>query len=259
MIRNLNKVRLEGVMNISIPLSGMALAVCAFFPVSSSAQGSKTVADQPKVLVELFSSLNCGACPKANANLIHLSQDSNIMPITWSVSYWDYLGSKDPNARPEFLKRQRAYADYFNLRGPYTPQAVIDGCAQNTGLSEESVARKIALVKSEADLGVSIRFSKSGFDISTRQTARPSTVWLAGYRPGITQLVPTKGSNAGKTMDHVNLATSIQSLGDWDGVELAHFDASCTAPACLVIVQESGTAEILSIGVMPAVAKPAEG
>jgi hypothetical protein len=239
-------------MIFSLLRSFLSLPLLGVFIAPSLAQDKVVPPERPQVLVELFSSLNCGACPKANANLIHLSEDPKVMPITWSVSYWDYLGSKDPNARPEFLARQRAYADYFNLRGPYTPQAVIDGCAQNTGLSEKIVASKVSHVEAETDPGVSMKMDRSGVRVSTRIPTRKATVWLAGYQPGITQLTPTKGSNAGKAMDHVNLATSLKPLGEWDGKTVKHFDATCADPACLVIVQESETSEILAIGNMPA-------
>ena len=83
------------------------------------------------ILVELFTSQNCPACPAANEKLIELSKSDTIFPLTWSVSYWDYLGEKDPFAQPEFNKRQRKYADHFNLRAPFTPQAVVDMMLSN--------------------------------------------------------------------------------------------------------------------------------
>jgi hypothetical protein len=57
----------------------------------------------------------------------------DVLILTWSVDYWDYLGGKDPMAMGESKERQRAYVDRFKLRGPYTPQTVYNGVEQCPG------------------------------------------------------------------------------------------------------------------------------
>ena len=76
-------------------------------------------------LIELFASQNCRACPKAHKTLKAVDEArDDVLILTWSVDYWDYLGGKDPMAMGESKERQRAYVDRFRLRGPYTPQTV---------------------------------------------------------------------------------------------------------------------------------------
>lgn len=219
------------------------------------AAGAETPAsDVTPVLVELFSSQSCGSCPTANENLIDLAEDPHIFPIVWSVSYWEYLGDEEPYASPEFLSRQRTYADSFSLRGPYTPQVVVDGCMQNTGMSPDEIRRKIHHADMEVNPDISVTMEPDAVRIAPIDTASPSDVWLVGYRPGITELTPDTGRNAGKTLRHAHMATSLQNLGLWDGQSEVSFDVQCPAEACLVIVQESGSQEILHFEVMPSFA-----
>ena len=45
------------------------------------------------VLVELFASQNCRACPKAHKTLKAVNAErDDLLVLTWSVDYWDYLG-----------------------------------------------------------------------------------------------------------------------------------------------------------------------
>jgi hypothetical protein len=83
------------------------------------------------MLVELFASKNCRACPAAYKTLkeVQAERGDSVMVLTWAVDYWDYLGGKEKMALPESKDRQRAYCDHFSLRGPYTPQTVYNGIA----------------------------------------------------------------------------------------------------------------------------------
>lgn len=206
------------------------------------------------VLVELFSSQSCGNCPEANENLIDLAKDPNVFPIVWSVSYWEYIGVKEPYAKPEVQTRQRKYADHFDLRGPYTPQMVIDGCMQNSGLSNPEVLAKISNAEKMKKPDVSLSMTPTSVVVGGNEVAKPSEIWLVGYIPGITELKPEKGRNAGHPMNHVNLATDLERVGMWDGLEPQKFTVKCESEACIVIVQESESGDILDFGILPSVA-----
>lgn len=206
------------------------------------------------VLVELFTSQNCPACPSANEKLIELSETEDIFPLTWSVSYWDYLGWKDTFAKAEFNGRQRSYADAFDLRGPYTPQAVVDGCIQTTGkVSKESVERKIQHAQTPHGYEVGFNLTASGLDLTPVEEIPMVDIWLVGYQPGITAVVPAKGNNKKKMLSHINMATNLYFVGEWDGASKQHFDFGCTDEACLVIVQEQVSKDIVTFEVMPSV------
>ncbi|MEM6666406.1 MAG: DUF1223 domain-containing protein, partial [Pseudomonadota bacterium] len=69
-----------------IVLAAAAAAIC--LPASAK-----------PILVELFASHNCQACPKAHQTLADVGAErDDVLILTWSVDYWDYLGEADPMA-----------------------------------------------------------------------------------------------------------------------------------------------------------------
>src|SRR4051812_13355918 len=98
-----------------------SLAAVAAMPVAA--------ADRQLTVVELFTSQGCSSCPPANANLIKISNRKNVLALSFSVTYWDYLGWKDTSGKPEFTERQIAYEPALRQPGPNTPQMVFNGSA----------------------------------------------------------------------------------------------------------------------------------
>ena len=234
-------------------LSFLSVCVVGLSALTTVAQAQTVPPLNKPVIVELFSSQNCGNCPKANENLIKLAEDPNIFPLVWSVSYWEYTGVKEPYATPEVQARQRRYADFFELRGPYTPQVVIDGCTQSSGLRTENMSKNLEHVALEREPSVSLSVSPKNVMLKSEEALPPTNIWLVGYIPGITELSPEKGRTAGKALRHVNMATNIHKIGNWDGIEPGWFDFECRSLACVVLVQEKESGEILDFSVVPAV------
>jgi hypothetical protein len=59
------------------------------------------------VVVELFQSQGCSSCPPANANVLALAaRRSDVLALSWQVTYWDDLGWKDTFSKPAFTARQ---------------------------------------------------------------------------------------------------------------------------------------------------------
>ena len=106
----------------------LALASLAEFacPAGAGAQASATSA-QVKAVYELFTSQGCSSCPAADAVMGRLAKRDDVIALSLSVDYWDYLGWKDTLARPEFTDRQKAYAKALGDGMVYTPQAVVSG------------------------------------------------------------------------------------------------------------------------------------
>src|SRR5580704_9547240 len=104
-------------------IAPLALAA-ALAPVAGLA------ADRP-VVVELFTSQGCSSCPPANAYLNELSkQRPDVLALAFHVTYWDYLGYRDPFSLQVATERQARYGQRFG-DGSYTPEIVVDG---STGL-----------------------------------------------------------------------------------------------------------------------------
>jgi len=91
---------------------------------------SVTSAARQAALVELYTSQGCSSCPPADRWLTQLdarySRD-RVVPIALHVTYWDYIGWKDPYARSEFTSRQRSLAQTNGSRSVYTPGVFVQG------------------------------------------------------------------------------------------------------------------------------------
>jgi hypothetical protein len=86
-----------------------------------------TSGPQAPTLVELYTSQGCSSCPPADRWLSRLPRDGSVLPLAFHVSYWDYIGWKDPFAQAAFGERQRQQQRINGSRIAYTPQVVLQG------------------------------------------------------------------------------------------------------------------------------------
>jgi len=91
--------------------------------IKSSASGA--------TLIELFTSEGCSSCPPAEAWQNNLKKRSDlwtrVVPVSFHVDYWDYLGWRDNLAHPSYARRQRAYQVKGHSRSVYTPGFFVNG------------------------------------------------------------------------------------------------------------------------------------
>lgn len=81
-------------------------------------------------VVELFTSEGCSNCPPADRWLSSLKSNPEVfkefVPMAFHVDYWDYIGWKDPFAKPAYSERQRNYVREGHVSQSYTPGIVIN-------------------------------------------------------------------------------------------------------------------------------------
>ena len=79
---------------------------------------------QQAALLELYTSQGCSSCPPADhwLSAIRDREDlwSRVVPVAWHVTYWDYLGWRDPFADAANDRRQRQMAAAAGAQ-VYTP------------------------------------------------------------------------------------------------------------------------------------------
>lgn len=171
-------------------------------------------------VIELFQSQGCSSCPPANAVLNALADRDDLITLSFSVNYWDYLGWKDRFARPEYTARQHDYAAGLHNPNVYTPQMVINGRGAIVGTSRAQLDKALT------------QFARSGAepDITTdgdhvtiaTQTGGKASVWLARYDPRSLDVPISAGENAGRTLPHRHIVKQLTQLGEWNGVSASY-------------------------------------
>ncbi|HWA47919.1 MAG TPA: DUF1223 domain-containing protein, partial [Dongiaceae bacterium] len=95
------------------------------------------------IVVELFTSEGCSSCPPANELLGELRQRQYVLPLSFHVDYWDYIGWKDRFGDPGFTRRQYAYAEAQGNSMVYTPQMIIAGAIDVVGSDRAEVDKAL--------------------------------------------------------------------------------------------------------------------
>ena len=206
-------------------------------------------ADSP-VVVELFTSQGCSACPPADALLTQLAGRDDVIALALHVDYWDYIGWADTFASGQFTRRQHAYARHAGQRMVYTPQMIVGGVERVVGYEPMDVAELIAQYR-VVDYPVEVSLSRVEGGIVLRAVAS-----MALEEPGmvvqIVRYIPSemveirRGENAGRTVEYSNIVTEWMRVGTWSGAEpyeLQLVDDSALPIAA--IVQMAGPGQIL--------------
>jgi hypothetical protein len=128
----------------TVAIVAMLLALMAAPVVWVVGEESQPTFRSP-VVVELFQSQGCSDCPPAQEYLNRLSERSDVLALSYGVTYWDYLGRKDSFASPQFTQRQRDYSTRNHGVGVAIPQYWINGQVTVLGASPVRVAQLVYL------------------------------------------------------------------------------------------------------------------
>ena len=213
-------------------------ALAVLFP------GITTAAERP-VVVELFTSQGCSSCPPANVYLNELSKrPSDVLALAFHVTYWDYLGWKDPFSLKVATDRQERYGRRFG-DGSYTPEIVVDGSTGVVGSYRDDVDRAIAKAKANsatvADVRVKTKNGKASIDVGAGQGV--ARVLLVGFdREHITPI--GRGENRGRTMAEANIVRSFRSIAEWSGAPI-HLDEQLPEGEQVAVILEAPDGRIV--------------
>ena len=210
-------------------------------------------AGSARTVVELFTSQGCSSCPPADAFIGELAGREDLLPLSFHVEYWNYLGWRDRFSSPEATARQRSYRRPLGMRYVYTPQIVVNGTAHAVGSGRAEVLRLIEAARGGPSVDIAV--DHSGGDSATlriaagpRQT-RPATIWLVFYDyRHVTEV--RRGENAGASLVNTNVVRTFTRIGSWTGapvkipLSLKRLGAE-GRDACAVIVQQDGNGPIL--------------
>lgn len=206
---------------------------------------------QSPVVVELFTSQGCSACPPADALLADLAQREDVIALALHVDYWDYIGWADTFASAQFTRRQHAYARAGGHRMVYTPQMIVGGVARVQGYEPMHVADLIMAQRAvEYPVEISLTRGEDGRIMLRAVAARAldaadMVVQVVRYNPMETVEI-RRGENAGRSVDYANIVTEWMRVGEWSGAQPFELELADESPYPVVaLVQMSGPGQIL--------------
>jgi len=207
------------------------------------------------MVVELFTSEGCSSCPPADAFMGELAQRQYVLPLSFHVDYWDYIGWKDHFADPLYTRRQYAYAEAQGSSMVYTPQMIVAGAIDVVGSDRKAVDKALKTAYTRNTMyRIHVARDKDGRLIAQFPDARigvPATVWLLTYQKNGESKVQT-GENAGRKLMSFNVVRSLQKIGMWYGpaaeIELKlEPKAKANSPdACAIIANQAEHGPIIA-------------
>jgi len=227
------------------------MRLSAFFAVALGLALAGPAAAASPVVVELFTAQGCASCREASAHTAQLAQEKDVLVLTWSVDYWDYLGWKDTFARPEFAERQRAYAEQLGVAEVYTPQVVVDGRSQSPAVKAGNVQALVREARRTRLDPPQMMFRSAGRVAvgSGRAQHGGAEVWLVRYDPKEQSIEVKDGDNRGHTVVERYVVVELERLGAWRGrpVLLAMPPPSENGLKTVVLVQGVRGGRILGV------------
>ncbi|WP_439155746.1 DUF1223 domain-containing protein [Yoonia sp.] len=200
------------------------------------------------VVVELYTSQGCSACPPADAMLRELAKRDDVIALALHVDYWDYIGWKDVFANPAFSERQHAYAEAAHVATVYTPQMVFNGQDHVVGSRTMQVMDRL---QTQLEKGLPVKLSMTRQESRVLITAPPGApgdyvVQLVRYTPQQAVAIG-RGENAGNEFVYTNIVTSWSVIHRWDGQAALALDAPAVGPdPVVVIIQKAGHGRIVA-------------
>ncbi len=241
-------------------MRGIALIAlaCGLAGFSELARAESSVEGRPaRAVVELFTSQGCSSCPAADAVLGRLAVRDDIIAVSLSVDYWDYLGWRDTLAKPKFSERQKAYAKALSNGMSYTPQVVVNGQKHVVGSDEHKIEWAIdSMAKAFAESRIPVRLSAANgklvIDVGAAPqgaAAKDATVWLAVIVKAVNVTIE-RGENRGKSVTYANVVRELIPVGTWSGKAMTvqlerHTFMSEGAGRCAVLVQQGRAGAIV--------------
>ena len=234
----------------------VSFAPLVAWPACTAQSGTETAA-----LVELYTSEGCSSCPPADRQLSQLPNAnlpaSKVIPISLHVNYWDYIGWKDPFAKPGFPERQVWLVHANRRRTSYTPHFFVSG--KEVGDWRGDLIDKIHRINNQparAAIQLRVAAGKPGAlsldaDASSHVTGDPLALYLAITEDHLVSHIQA-GENSGVTLYHDHVVREwIGPIPFVSGKVVAHRDVALPMNwnqrqlKVIGLVQNTSTGEVL--------------
>lgn len=157
----------------------------------------------PKTVVELFTSQGCSSCPSANKFVVDIGRNNDVLVLSYSVDYWDYLGWEDTFGKKEFSDRQREYGQHLGGE-VYTPQMIVNGRVHSNKYTREqilsyNISKRLDLKIQQTGKNLYVKLDKPLHEIKDMQ------VFAVYYQNGLVKVPVKSGENKGRVLPLANV------------------------------------------------------
>ncbi len=204
------------------------------------------------VVVELFTSQGCPACPPAEAYLRDLARRDDVIALEFHIDFYDFSGWKDPFGNADYTRRWQKYAQQLGARYEYTPFMVVGGAAHEIGSRRSNVEQRIDKLRGAAAGGPRLTLAAvDGQATVSVEGAGPAGVYdvvLATWDGDLTTTV-TAGENSGQTLVNARVVREFRRIGQWAGENLSLTFSLTDIPkggGCAVLLQRAGGGPIIA-------------
>ena len=210
-------------------------------------------------MLELYTSEGCSSCPPSDGFMSRLKHgsfhDQQLIPLSFHVTYWDYIGWRDRFADREYDERQRRQGLLNASRLVYTPQFLLNGKDYRRLRDLDEDVRRInsSAAAYRLKLTASPRAGTiiAELEISSNDGNKDDAVaYIAFYEHGLKSDV-TDGENDGETLHHDYVVRALhgpylvkQGRGVFN-TEFAWQDYSLPNSGIVAYVQKPQGAEVL--------------
>ena len=166
--------------------------------------------DHPVVL-ELFTSQGCPACPPADRALKDFVKNEKVIGLSCNVTYWDRAHRKDALSKQICDMRQTLYIDALNSDKVYTPQLLINGYFATVGSKTDRIHELMNKAPKIKSIDVSLENKNAKIVMPSLPKADYNIVVIP-YSSNYTQKTPS-----GHEVSYTNPVIDLVSLGKWEG------------------------------------------
>ncbi|MCF6199739.1 MAG: DUF1223 domain-containing protein [Hyphomicrobiaceae bacterium] len=246
-----------------------AFALFVFGPGGAQSQplaflSASATSNQPKIVLELFTSQGCSSCPRADALFPYYIGRKDVIALSMSVDYWDYIGWRDTLAKPIFTARQRSYGSTIGDGIIYTPEIVVDGRAHFNGSDKRAInkmieRRKKALAgRPHVGLGVTTKGDMLHVSVGEKTPdmhIKKATLWMALFSKKKSVRI-TRGENQGRSLSYHNVVSELTPIGRWTGEKMLlklpkKQIMQRGADGCVILLQNGDGGPIIAAAEMP--------
>jgi hypothetical protein len=159
------------------------------------------------VVVELFTSAGCPACPEADENLNALAARPDILALACHVTYFDRKQKTNSLSRSFCDARQGVYKLALKTGRVFTPMMVINGKNYITGKKQDEInplLQSAMHAQRPAAIGLTLQAGYLDIRLPHIPTPGQTELWLIEYTP------QAQG-------DYKNAITNFTKLMSWNG------------------------------------------